>query len=99
MKMPFGKHRGGQVEDIPHDYLLWVLDNVKKLSPTLRSEIYCVLEITGRRGPAKTSLSTDVAGEWYRRMAREFHPDARGSHEAMVAVNRGREVLLELEES
>jgi uncharacterized protein (DUF3820 family) len=29
MKMPFGKHRGEEVEDLPSDYLTWCLENIK----------------------------------------------------------------------
>lgn len=39
MKMPFGKHRGEDLEDIPDDYLVWILDNLDDLSPTLRRAI------------------------------------------------------------
>lgn len=27
MKMPFGKYKGQQIEDIPDDYLRWCLEN------------------------------------------------------------------------
>ena len=25
--MPFGKHKGKQMQDVPADYLIWLLDN------------------------------------------------------------------------
>lgn len=28
MEMPFGKHKGTELEDIPLDYLEWLVDNV-----------------------------------------------------------------------
>ena len=28
MKMPFGKHKGEEIEDIPSDYLKWVAENI-----------------------------------------------------------------------
>jgi hypothetical protein len=37
--MPFGKWKGHTLDDIPVDYLIWVLDNVETLSPFLRDEI------------------------------------------------------------
>lgn len=40
VKMPFGKYKGGDLEDIPDDYLLWVLDNCELRSPTLRRAIH-----------------------------------------------------------
>lgn len=27
MKMPWGKHRGKDIEDVPSDYLLWLAEN------------------------------------------------------------------------
>ncbi|NLS92743.1 MAG: hypothetical protein GXX96_11360 [Planctomycetaceae bacterium] len=97
MRMPFGKHRGKLLETIPHDYLLWVLDNCDNLSPTVRNEVQRILGI-GRHSytPPQTPLAVSTVNEWYRRLAREFHPDLGGSHEAMKAVNRGRELMLEL---
>jgi hypothetical protein len=32
----------------------------------------------------------------YRQLAREFNPDKRGSHDSMVAVNRARDLLIEM---
>lgn len=36
VKMPFGKHKGLDLHDVPDSYLLWVLGNVETLSPILR---------------------------------------------------------------
>lgn len=41
--MPFGKHKGKLLEDVPTDYLAWVLDNCSELRPTLRQAIEQVL--------------------------------------------------------
>lgn len=33
-KMPFGKHKGKRLSDVPDDYLLWLYDELKvKCSP------------------------------------------------------------------
>jgi hypothetical protein len=37
--MPFGKHRGEDLDDVPDDYLCWVLDNCTNITPTLRRAI------------------------------------------------------------
>lgn len=97
--MPFGKHKNRELEDIPADYLLWVLDNVETLSPTLRAEINRVLAV-GKTytwtDPPRQDLSLEIVNTWYRRLSKEFHPDLGGSHEGMKAINRGREIMLEL---
>jgi uncharacterized protein (DUF3820 family) len=37
--MPFGKHRGQKLKDIPIDYLIWLLDNYDGLRETTRKVI------------------------------------------------------------
>lgn len=39
MKMPFGKYKGKDIEEIPSSYLLWVAGNVKEDSS--RNKIIC----------------------------------------------------------
>ncbi|HUY93325.1 MAG TPA: DUF3820 family protein [Pirellulales bacterium] len=45
VKMPFGKHRGLRVTEVPHDYLRWLLRNGMELDGDLRREIERVLKI------------------------------------------------------
>lgn len=42
MKMPFGKHKGTNIEDIPKTYLGWVAKNCN-LTPCLANEVKRVL--------------------------------------------------------
>lgn len=95
MRMPFGKHQGERVDELPESYLAWVLDNVDTLQPTLRDEIERVLEI-GWHASAVQVPTGDVIGRWYRELAREYHPDHGGSHAEMKVVNRANELLREL---
>lgn len=95
MRMPFGKHRGVPIDQVPESYLVWCLDTIEDLSPTLRREIEVVLGIQERPQP-RAALVVSTVNTWYRRMAQQFHPDLGGSHEGMKAVNAGRELLLEL---
>jgi uncharacterized protein (DUF3820 family) len=39
MRMPFGKHKGKLMEDIPVDYFEWCLRELEDLSPSLRDEM------------------------------------------------------------
>ena len=36
-KMPFGKHAGVPIADLPHDYLEWILENLKLRGSLLRA--------------------------------------------------------------
>jgi|SRR5215471_20221096 len=91
MKMPFGKYKGWELSKVPEDYLMWVLEecNIKEALATA-IEIQLGLRVV-------ETVDNDVVSRWYRQMASEFHPDKRGgTHLGMLAVNRGRELLLEL---
>ena len=92
MIMTFGKHRGKRLENIPRDYLLWVLDNTSPQPTLLRA----IKKRLGLLDEPTTALSASIVGPWYRKLAVEFHPDLRGSHEAMIVVNRAHELLLEM---
>jgi uncharacterized protein (DUF3820 family) len=107
--IPFGKHRGKPLCDVPTDYLQWFQATCQDADYRLRQAVK--MELQDRRdgvrheepdydGPQRESTEVldvrTLAGQWYRRLAVEFHPDRGGSHEAMKAVNRGRDLLLEM---
>lgn len=94
--MPFGKHKGKRLCDVPTDYLKWCLDNCDRMTPSLRNAIKH--QLAKAEKPANVP-SVNVCHQWYRTLSREFHPDLGGSHEAMKAINRGRDVLLQLVEA
>lgn len=89
MILRFGKYKDRDLSEVPEHYLTWLLKECRNLSPTMRAEINRLL--SGAVVPTE-----DIVTKWYRRLAREFHPDLGGSHEAMKAVNRGRELMIEL---
>lgn len=45
--MPFGKHKGEDIEDLPDDYLLWMAENLDD-KPALQTE--AENQLTLRRG-------------------------------------------------
>jgi uncharacterized protein (DUF3820 family) len=46
MIMPFGKHQGRELTDVPYEYLVWVRTNIPLKSKKLKTEIeWCILEI------------------------------------------------------
>ncbi len=94
MIIAFGKHKGKRLEDLPTAYLWWLLDECGSVTPAMRREIRRILDVDHGAAIALPAL----ANRWYRKLATEFHPDKGGSHEAMKAVNRGRDLLLEMTE-
>lgn len=97
MRMPFGKHKGEDIEDIEDGYLEWLL-NLETLNDSLRSAINNELRMRNGHAPQPKpkAIPVSVADVWRRRMASKCHPDAGGSHEKMVAVNLGYELLTEI---
>src|SRR5689334_22759860 len=100
MRMPFGKHQGERLEDIPESYLWWILDNVADLNPLLRRAIVRHLEEdepSPRPAPrpaptpatrvAEIALARSTLKVLYREASMRFHPDHGGSNEAMVGIN------------
>lgn len=37
--MPFGKHKGELIENLPTDYMVWCLENIERLSSTVKTEM------------------------------------------------------------
>jgi hypothetical protein len=100
LRMPFGKHQGKPLHDIPMAYLGWLLDQCD-LRPSLREAVQA--EYTRRlQGSNDTSGQLDIralAQSWYRQMAMRWHPDRGGSNTAMQAVNDGYQRLLDMLEN
>lgn len=46
--MPFGKHRGTRMQDVPSDYLLWLSDDLKKTPRRLVDDRTEVLDYVDR---------------------------------------------------
>ena len=92
MIMPFGKYSGVRLEDIPEDYLWWVVDTVKN-RPRLVKAIEAHLDGLYSQSKGDKGDVGDVVAEWYRRMAMRFHPDRGGSTAAMQAINEANEAL------
>lgn len=55
MTMPFGKHKGEHVNDVPLDYLMWVVENCDLRSETLAAAIHA--RIHGRQSRTSSSHS------------------------------------------
>lgn len=96
MSMPFGKYKGKELGDIPVDYLEWVLANCNRISPRLKRAIQAAIAGESSTSPPAPALLPDLTNRWYRTLALEFHPDRYGSHEGMKAINRARDLLLEM---
>ena len=107
--MPFGKHEGELLEDIPTAYLRWLfgLDN---LYPDLRADVAKELDAregaggNHRRGrvrpvPGGNGVTPDVEGimrTWWRQLCLDYYPDRGGDTKVMQALNDAHERLQRL---
>ena len=83
MKMPFGKHKGIDTEDLPLDYLIWMRENLtlnRALSLAIETAIN--LQVCPPNGiPAR------FIQQIYRTLVFKWHPDQGGSESGMKALN------------
>jgi hypothetical protein len=93
--MPFGKHKGELISDIPTEYLDWLITTVElrdwllsAVSEELRARLDEDDEPPGR---VPAGVHADVAAELVeagrRALALRYHPDRGGDNERMSAVN------------
>lgn len=64
MKMPFGKYKGQPLEDLPIDYIKWLLENIENLRDDLREELQNQVELKEGRGVVRQKV---------RREGKKFH--------------------------
>lgn len=50
LTMPFGKHKGELLEDLPTEYIEWVLTNVESLNWRLKEELQNQLKLRNGEG-------------------------------------------------
>lgn len=99
--MPFGKHKGQPLAEVPTTYLRW-LAGLDDLREPLRSAVHAELDrreddyeptfTTTRPCPAP-GLAEELVGAGLRSLARRHHPDAGGSDDVMQRVNAAAEWL------
>lgn len=104
MRLDFGKFKGETLSSVPLSYLAWLHDQ-EFPSDELRAELK--LEIARRIGatprdlrslaalPDRNTLEAarELIRAGFRSASKRAHPDAGGSHAAMVATTRARECL------
>ncbi len=105
MVMPFGRHRGLDLVDVPSDYLHWL--TTLDLRPRLRDAV--VEEVERRRGEGgrrrdpveapgvprcpSRSLALEVVAAGRRVVSKRCHPDSGGSHHDFLRLTETVEWL------
>jgi hypothetical protein len=97
-RMPFGKHRGMLIEDLPLEYLEWLVDQDfvrEPLNSKLRAEYErrAYSQENHRGACINPSIVDELVAAGLRSLALKYHPDRGGDHNQMVAVNQAADWL------
>jgi hypothetical protein len=88
--MPFGKHRGRELEELPDSYLIWLAENIELREPLLSGVNMEFRErgLTTDQRPTASGLDANKVKAVYRDLSLQFHPDRIGGDgEAQRALN------------
>ena len=92
MILKFGKYRGMPIEDVPTEYLEWMLDTNQRMIATIEQE----LDRRKLSEEAELSWIEKVIRSGYRELAKKHHPDVGGSEDEMRQVVAAVEYLREI---
>lgn len=103
MILPFGKHRGKFLSEVPRSYLRWLNDQEWfqeeyqwDLAPEVRRLLGTSSDTTAKPNTQQqsTALVNDTLKVWRRAVLAKWHPDRPGgSHSAFLAVSDAVESL------
>ena len=101
MRMPFGKHRGQALSDLPDEYLEWLL-GIELRNPVFEAVGAEFSRRAGGRRPASSGQAPtlsiaiktwevpqmrDLVERGYHSLAKSHHPDAGGATDTMQQIN------------
>ena len=89
MIIEFGKYKGTKLENVPQEYLLWLLDMRKKDVKLYQDEL-------DRRELAEAgslSMVERIASVGFKTLALKLHPDQGGSQEEFLELRAAQEQL------
>ena len=106
IRMPFGKHKGVPVGEIPTDYLAWALTVAKPwLRPHIEAELARQGYDTDDKPPMlrrltlsnpELELAEKIVHRGFRALSPDFHPDRNGDHESFIDLQRVKDAVLQL---
>jgi Putative quorum-sensing-regulated virulence factor len=97
MQLTFGKYEGQEIEDVPHDYLLWLYRRNRPLQAAIERELGIEPE-RPKPKPEPTvnvppGMLNDLIEAGFRALALKQHPDHGGDTKKMQELNATRDRL------
>ncbi len=96
MRIPFGKHKGFSLCDLPEDYLNWLL--TIEIREPLRSAIRAEADARRLNAEARDYSSApyvavvdELVSAGFKSLAKRLHPDVGGTHEKMIEITHAAE--------
>ncbi|NMC19936.1 MAG: hypothetical protein GYA33_05885 [Thermogutta sp.] len=68
----------------------------RQLEAECQALAYERARLAAGKANVRPKIDDDLINKWYRDLAKRFHPDHGGSHEAMKGVNAARDLLLKI---
>jgi hypothetical protein len=99
--MPWGKHRGKPLSEVPISYLAWVLESctpTRTLQQAIAVEVARRLDLPRLELPSPVPIALrrtarKIVKAGFRAAAIKAHPDQGGTHEAMRQVLEAKDAL------
>jgi uncharacterized protein (DUF3820 family) len=89
MKMPFGKHSGIEIEELPEDYINWLLDQDWIRDPKNKN-LLAALEAVKKHGPGNVLINSQKVAGVYRELMSKY----TGNAHAMAALTEFKDRIL-----
>jgi uncharacterized protein (DUF3820 family) len=91
-KLTFGKYQGYELEDVPEEYIQWVIDRNKTQLEDYERE----LDRRARVGQSTETMIHKIVTEGFRALSKKYHPDAGGSDKLMHELGASKDFLMDL---
>ena len=92
MIVKFGKFKGLDLQQVPDDYLTWIIETQKQTLDEYQSEQRRRLALQ----EARLSWAERLVQAGFRALAMQYHPDRGGNSESMQQVIAAQERLKDL---
>lgn len=71
MKMPFGKHKGTEIEELPSDYIAWLLTQDWLQEPK-NANILNAIKAVQQHGPGEVTVNSAKVATVYRELMNKY---------------------------